>query len=156
MSFFAPGCVPMSFSALGCVRMSFSAPMSFFAPACHLLLQCLFLFHLQNKNPTSVDDNSSSGDFPLAKVGCSREEVLIFRFDTTDPELADRLFLRPAVCAARRFRPRFESPESAAKVGKSQYFVSLKGAHTKHMHVPTSRQPINTYRHAPVLRSRYL
>ena len=147
----------MSFSAPGMchflLRVSFPAP-----GMCHFLLQCLFLlpcviycsrhgripilFHLQNKNPTSVDDNSSSGDFPLAKVGCSREEGLIFRFDATDPESINILFLHPAVCAARGFIPRFESPASASKVEQKPVLRIPKGAHTKHRHVPTSRRPI--------------
>ena len=134
-------------------RVSSIAPdVIYCAEMCHLLRRVLiialisFLFHLQNKNPTSVDDNWSSGHFPLAKVGCSLEESLILPFDVTKLLLIHRSFLCAAVCAARRLHPRFESPESALKVSKSQYLVSLKGAHTRHRHVPMYCMP---HRHRP-------
>ena len=147
MSFFAPGCVPMSFSAPGRVLMSFSA--LDFAPACHFLLppkEGPHFSYLRNKNPTSVDDNSSSEHFPLAKVGCSREEGLTCRSDTTDLELTDRPVLCSAVCAAPGFRPRIECSESALKVEQKPVLRIPKGS-PHEAHVRSHVSP--THRHGP-------
>lgn len=67
---------------------------SFYAynPRCHFLAQCHFwprggkihFFNSENNNSTWVSNNSSSVDFPLVKAGCSWEDAIISRSDTTD------------------------------------------------------------------------
>ena len=130
VSFFAP-------SVIFCPKVSFSAPSVIFCPKCH------------------VENNSSSVYFDIAKVCCSREVELMFRFGVTDHKLIHARTYCTAVCVDHSFAGRFESTQSALKVEQKPVLRIPKGAHTKHRHVPTSRRPIGTDRHSPVLRSLY-
>ena len=59
----------------------------------------ILLENLTNENSTRVEKISSSGDFPLAEVGCSREVELIVRFGMTDLKSIHAFTYCSTVCA---------------------------------------------------------